>query len=45
MPHEAAGDEQSDLVLHGGSAGMNLLMWTSVNSLACSGGRQAWDPI
>ena len=35
FPHEFAATVQSDGVAHGGRAGMNLLMWMMVNSLAC----------
>ena len=36
FPHELAATVQSDGVAHGGSAGMNLLTWMTVNSLACA---------
>ena len=36
LPHELAATVQSEGVVHGGSAGMNLLMWMTVNSLACT---------
>ena len=32
LPHELAATVQSDGVAHGGRAGMNLLMWMTVNS-------------
>ena len=35
VPHELAAAMQSDGVVQGGSAGMNLLTCTVVNSLAC----------
>jgi hypothetical protein len=35
FPHELAETVQSDGVAHGGRAGMNLLTWITVNSLAC----------
>jgi hypothetical protein len=34
-PHEFAATVQSEGVAHGGRAGMNLLTWMTVNSLAC----------
>ncbi len=34
FPHELAAIVQSDGVVHGGRAGMNLLMWIMVNSFA-----------
>ena len=35
FPHELAATVQSEGVAQGGRAGMNLLTWITVNSLAC----------